>query len=277
MEGWRRNMPASGSVRTAANVSGSMGRIPEELSRRLRLHRFREFLSFNIPDAGERLWLIPEHGRHEFEKELRLLFLAFFRTEKCYAHIREQERFFLFLSCLPESRTDEWRCAGERCAALLNRDSGALYISRCSDFSMQVVLCALDSCIGNVRCSRRYDLNGLFWKMNMPFPENWPVSKWEAAGYTLLTEGNQQILGDRTKPGSVLWSQIAEELRQPGRRLALTKLAVRVLFRDKSMRTYTFYEDRMEFGRPDGHEKLVAALLALLSVQEMGNGRFGTF
>jgi len=274
MEGWQKNMPASGSVRTAADACGSTVRVPEEISRWLRLHHFGEFLSFSIPDAGERLWLIPEHGRHELEKELRLLFLAFFRTEKCYMHIREQEGFVLFLSCLPESRNDEWRCVGERCVALLNRDSGALYISRCSDFSMQVVLCALDSCIGNVRCSCRYDLNSLFWKLNMLFPENWPFSKWEAAGYTLLTEGNQQILGDRTKPGKTLWSQIAAELRLPGRRLALTKLAVRVLFRDKSTRTYTFYEDRMEFGRPDGHEKLVAALLALLSVREMQHGQF---
>ena len=274
MEGWQKNMPASGSVRATADASGSTARVPEGLSRWLHLHHFREFVSFDIPDAGERLWLLPEHGRREFEKELRMLFLAFFRTEKCYVRLREHEGFWIFLSCLPESRTGgEWQCVRERCIALLNRGSGALYISRCSDFSMQAVLCALDTCVGNVRCACRYDLKSLFWKLNMRFPENWPVSKWEAAGYTLLTEGNQQILGDRTQSGRTLWAQIAAELRLPGRRLDLTRLAVRVLFRDKSTRTCTFYEDRMEFGRPDGHEKLVAALLALLSIREMQNGR----
>lgn len=274
MENWRKKMPSSGSVRKAADVSGSMVRIPEEISRWLHPRHFREFLCFNIPDAGERLWLIPEHGKHEFEKELRLLFRTFFRTEKCYGCIREYERFFFFLSCFPESRIDEWQCGRERCIALLNRDSGTLYVSQCSPFSMQAVLCALDSCIGNVRRSCLYDLKGLFWKLNMHFPENWPFSGWEAAGYTLLTEGNQQIVGDRTKPGRILWAQVAAELRLPGRNLALTKLAVRVWFRDQSTRTYTLYEDRIESGHSDDHERLFAALLALLSVQELKNGRF---
>lgn len=275
MEGWLKDSPASGrgGVRTAQ--SGSLDYISEETSEWLLRHHFDRFLRFDIPDAQERLWLLPANGKGELERVLLHILGAFSRTQQCMIRMREANMCAYFLLCFPESFVGgEWCKEKERCVVILDRADGAMYISWKTAFSIQMILTAFDCCIGNIHHFCRYDLKGLFWKLNRRLPVAWPFSKMEVAGYTLLTDGNQQILGDRKKSGDFLWNQMAAELRRPGKALLLTKLSVRIAFRDKAVRTYTLYEDHVETLHHDERQNLFLAALAIMGIREVRNVKF---
>lgn len=275
MEGWLRNSPVSGCGDMTTCQSGSLAYISEETSEWLLRHHFDRFLRFDIPDVRERLWLLPVNGKGELERVLQHISSAFLQTKQCLIRMREAKTCAYFLLCFPESIIGgEQRKEKERCIVILDRANGVLYVSWKTSFSIQVILTAFDCCIGNIHHFCRYDLKGLFWKLNRRMPAAWPFSKMEVAGYTLLTDGNQQILGDRTKSGDFLWNQVAAELRRPGKALLLTKLSVRIAFRDKAVRTYTLYEDHVETLHRDERQHLFLAALAIMGIWEVRNVKF---
>lgn len=271
MKSWRFNIPASDNICTVTNDSGSL--VAEDFSMWLHKHNLGELLHFDIPDASERLWLLPEHGERELERELRLHVLEFFKSGTCQVRMRQVHGNYFFFLIIKECRClTDCHLVEERCLAILNWRNGTLHLSRCTQFVIRNILSAFDACVGGVQQLYCYDLERLLWKMCLPIPTDWPLRKVKLVRYSILSPGNSRTSFDTSIERGNLLHELQLRLQQPEIRLILKMLGVKVWFRDETTRSYHIYEDRLETRSQDKYHKIFVAYLALLTVENICHG-----
>ena len=268
MKSWRFSIPASGDICTVANNSGSL--MTENFSMWLHRHNLGELLHFNIPDISERLWLFPEHGEQELERELRLHVLEFFDSGTCLVRMRQVHGNYFFFLVIKECRCQtDCHLAEERCLAILNWRNGALHLSRCTPFIIRNILSAFDACIGGVQQLYCYNLERMLWKMRQPIPEGWPLLEIRLVRYSILSPGNCRTLFEASIGRGNLLHELLLRLQPPETKLTLKMLGVKVWFRDEATRSYQVYEDHLDARFQDKYRRIFIAYLALLAVENI--------
>lgn len=247
-----------------------MDMISEHLTELLKKHQLGELVQFAIQDAGERLWLVPDNGKHVLEYELDAHFREFFHSGKCRVGSRVAGFWHFFFLVLPECVCNtQWHRPKERSLVILNTRSGILRISGCSPFAVRGILRAFNSCVGGVEYAFQYDLQKLFWSSRLPIPENWPLLRIELAGYSLLCFDRAQLEVNVSRTQGDLWAKLQLHLRSPAEKAVLKMLRIRVVFHDKTTRTYRVFEEKIDAGVQDARRKTFSSYLALLAVPEV--------
>nr|DAN82540.1 MAG TPA: hypothetical protein [Caudoviricetes sp.] len=266
MESWRINTPASENICDCTNIFGSLA------TEWLRRHNLGKFLHFNIPDAPERLWLLPEDGERELKKELQLHVLEFFDSGTCLVRMRQIHGNYYFFLIIKECRClTDCHLEKERCLAILNWRSGTLHLSQCTQFIVRNILSAFDACIGGIQQLYSYNLERMLWKMRLPIPEGWPLTRIRLVRYSILSPGNSRTSFDISMEKGNLLHELQLKLQLPENKLIPKMLGVKVWFRDETIRSYQIYEDHLDTRFQDRYRRIFIAYLALLAVESISH------